>query len=111
LRVVVWSYGGSLLRAKPAGSEGPDTVGVIFVNEAGASGGITLSSRDRTVSQVMTFKLQPKPTDFPGDELSAFLASYRFNVNRPITEDEAAAMIVGAGVPLSEDATKDCAAE
>ena len=87
--------------------EGPETVGVIFTNEDGASGGVALSSRDRKISQVMTFKLHPKPAALPGDELSAFLASYRFKVGRPITKDEAAAMIVDAGVPLSADTPHD----
>jgi hypothetical protein len=83
--------------------EGPETVGVIFVDEGDASGGITLSSRDRKVSQVIAFKLHPKPDEFPGNELSAFLASYRFNVDHPISKDEAAAMIVEAGVSPSAD--------
>src|SRR5205085_3209516 len=47
-----------------------ELVGFLLVRDGGSKGTMIVSSRDRKISQSMTFKLDPAPAELPGEELS-----------------------------------------
>jgi hypothetical protein len=78
--------------------EAPHSVGVIYVREGGQRGIVELTTHDRRMSQVVTFKMAESEAQFPGAALSAFLATYRFTIQSCPSREKVAGMIAASGI-------------
>ena len=87
--------------------EAPHSVGVLYLREDGHRGVVELTTHDRRMSQVISFKIDEADIPFPSAPLSTLLATYRFTIQSCPSRDETAEMIAASGIipwtPPEED--------